>query len=85
MVVGYLDASSGSMVVGAIAAGGAAVAVAAKVGWRRVTGVFGKDKDVEASDADVDVDADADADIAAPVTEAAVDPDVSAATSDTDA
>ena len=42
---GYLDASSGSMLVGAVAAGAAGVAVAAKVGWRRVTGVFGKKAD----------------------------------------
>jgi hypothetical protein len=46
MVVGYLDASSGSMVVGAIAAAGAGVAVAAKVGWRRMAGALtGKNKD----------------------------------------
>jgi len=44
-VFGYLDASSGSMLVGAVAAGAAGVAVAAKVGWRRVTGVFGKKGD----------------------------------------
>ena len=50
---GYLDASSGSMLVGAVAAGAAGVAVAAKVGWRRVTGVFGKKgDDVESVDAD---------------------------------
>ena len=48
---GYLDASSGSMLVGAVAAGAAGVAVAAKVGWRRVTGVFSrKGDDVEAVD-----------------------------------
>jgi hypothetical protein len=52
-VFGYLDASSGSMLVGAVAAGAAGVAVAAKVGWRRVTGVFGKKgDDVESVDAD---------------------------------
>jgi hypothetical protein len=52
-VFGYLDASSGSMLVGAVAAGAAGVAVAAKVGWRRVTGVFGKkDQDLESSDAE---------------------------------
>lgn len=44
-VVGYLDAGSGSMIVGAVAAGAAGVAVAAKVGWRRMTGVFGKKGD----------------------------------------
>ncbi|MEO6469980.1 MAG: hypothetical protein ABIP21_12850 [Acidimicrobiia bacterium] len=41
-VFGYLDAGSGSMIVGAVAAGAAGVAVAAKVGWRRMTGGFGK-------------------------------------------
>jgi hypothetical protein len=47
-VFGYLDAGSGSMLVGAVAAGAAGVAVAAKVGWKRVTGVFSrKDDDVE--------------------------------------
>jgi hypothetical protein len=44
-VFGYLDAGSGSMIVGAVAAGAAGVAVAAKVGWRRVTGVFSKKGD----------------------------------------
>jgi hypothetical protein len=44
-VVGYLDAGSGSMIVGAVAAGAAGVAVAAKVGWKRMTGVFGKKGD----------------------------------------
>ncbi len=49
-VFGYLDAGSGSMIVGAVAAGAAGVAVAAKVGWRRMTGVFGKkDEGVEPS------------------------------------
>ena len=41
-VFGYLDAGSGSMIVGAVAAGAAGVAVAAKVGWRRMTGGFAK-------------------------------------------
>jgi hypothetical protein len=48
-IVGYLDASSGSMLVGAIAAAGAGVAVAAKVGWRRVTGVFGGKSEPDAA------------------------------------
>ena len=39
-VLGYLDAGSGSMVVGAIAAGAAGAVVAAKVGWRRMAGAF---------------------------------------------
>lgn len=48
---GYLDASSGSMLVGAVAAGAAGVAVAAKVGWRRMTGVFSrKGDDLESSE-----------------------------------
>jgi len=52
-VFGYLDASSGSMLVGAVAAGAAGVAVAAKVGWRLVTGVFSKKgDDLESVDAD---------------------------------
>ena len=46
-VFGYLDAGSGSMLVGAVAAGAAGVAVAAKVGWRRMTGVFRKGDDLE--------------------------------------
>lgn len=46
-VFGYLDAGSGSMLVGAVAAGAAGVAVAAKVGWRRATGVFRKGNDLE--------------------------------------
>ena len=51
-VFGYLDASSGSMLVGAVAAGAAGVAVAAKVGWRRVAGVFSRQgDDVESVDA----------------------------------
>lgn len=32
----YLDAGTGSMIVGAVAAAGASVAVAAKAGWHRV-------------------------------------------------
>ncbi len=47
-MLAYLDASSGSMLVGAVAAAGAGVAVAAKVGWRRVTGkLTGKKADAE--------------------------------------
>ena len=74
MVVGYLDASSGSMVVGAIAAAGAGVAVAAKVGWRRMTGALtGKNKDgleTEAPETDAATDAEvADSDVTAGTTE----------------
>jgi hypothetical protein len=58
-VFGYLDASSGSMLVGAVAAGAAGVAVAAKVGWRRVTGVFSRKGDdlesAETADTTADV------------------------------
>lgn len=50
-VFGYLDASSGSMIVGAVAAGAAGVAVAAKVGWRRMTGAFRKGDGLETVDA----------------------------------
>ena len=41
-VFGYLDAGSGSMIVGAVAAGAAGAVVAAKVGWKRMSGVFGR-------------------------------------------
>jgi hypothetical protein len=51
-VFGYLDAGSGSMIVGAVAAGAAGVAVAAKVGWRRMTGAFRKGDSLESPDAD---------------------------------
>ena len=43
-IVAYLDAGSTSMFVGAVAAAGAGVAVAAKVGWRRVAGAFSPKK-----------------------------------------
>lgn len=49
-VFGYLDAGSGSMIVGAVAAGAAGVVVAGKVGWRRVTGVFRKGDKLEEFD-----------------------------------
>lgn len=39
----YLDAGTGSMIASAAVAGAAGVAVAARVGWRRVTGTFRKD------------------------------------------
>ena len=42
-VFGYLDAGSGSMIVGA---------VAAKVGWRRMTGAFRKGDGLETPDPD---------------------------------
>lgn len=40
----YLDAGSGSMLVSAIVAGAAGVGVVGKVGMRKVTGVFKKNK-----------------------------------------
>ncbi len=49
-VFGYLDAGSGSMIVGAVAAGAAGVVVAGKVGWRRITGVFRKGENLESPD-----------------------------------
>ena len=49
-VFGYLDAGSGSMIVGAVAAGAAGVVVAGKVGWRRMTGVFRKGENLESPD-----------------------------------
>ena len=52
-VFGYLDAGSGSMIVGAVAAGAAGVAVAAKVGWRRMTGGFAKKGEAAAEAAPV--------------------------------
>jgi hypothetical protein len=39
-MLGYLDAGSGSMIATAAAAGFAGAAVAAKMGWQRVTGKF---------------------------------------------
>jgi hypothetical protein len=36
----YLDAGSGSLIVQAIVAGTAGIAVAAKLYWRRLTGLF---------------------------------------------
>jgi hypothetical protein len=42
----YLDSNSGSMIASAIVAGGAGLMVAGKVGMRKVTGVFKRDKGV---------------------------------------
>ena len=39
-LVAYLDANSGSMIAGAIAAGFAGIAVVFKVGWRRFVAFF---------------------------------------------
>lgn len=40
----YLDSGSGSMLVSAIVAGAAGAGVVAKVGVRKMTGVFKRDK-----------------------------------------
>lgn len=39
-LVAYLDGNSGSMIMGAIAAGFAGIAVVAKMYWRRFLGLF---------------------------------------------
>lgn len=41
----YLDPGSGSVILQAIAGGFAAVAVTAKLWWKRVTGIFRRDRD----------------------------------------
>ena len=41
-LIGYLDAGTGSMIASAVVAGTAGAAVAAKMGWRRVSGAFKK-------------------------------------------
>jgi hypothetical protein len=41
-VLAYLDANSGSLIVSAIAAGGAGVAVAAKMGMQRLKNPFSR-------------------------------------------
>ena len=48
-IVAYLDANSGNMLIGAVAAAGAGVAVAAKVGWGRVAGRFSKKSTAESA------------------------------------
>jgi hypothetical protein len=45
----YLDAGSGSLIVQAIVAGTAGVVVAAKMYWRRLTGVFRRKTPAEAT------------------------------------
>lgn len=44
----YLDAGSGSLIVQALVAGTAGVVVAAKLYWRRLTGVFRRKAAAEA-------------------------------------
>ena len=45
MIFGYLDPGSGSVILQAIVGGFAAVAVTAKLWWRRVTGIFRRNDD----------------------------------------
>ncbi|GIF67551.1 hypothetical protein Ais01nite_55860 [Asanoa ishikariensis] len=45
----YLDAGSGSLIVQALVAGTAGVVVAAKLYWRRVTGMFRRKTPAEAT------------------------------------
>jgi hypothetical protein len=47
MFFGYLDPGSGSVILQAIVGGFAALAVTAKLWWRRVTGIFRRDRDEE--------------------------------------
>lgn len=53
----YLDANSGSMLASVLAGGAAGAAVAAKVGWRRVAGRFGRDNSGPGPEAADPVDA----------------------------
>ena len=46
-MLGYLDAGSGSIIASAAAAGFAGAAVAAKMGWQRVTGKLKRGQDEE--------------------------------------
>ena len=45
----YLDPGSGSVILQAIAGGFAAVAVTAKLWWKRVTGIFRRNQDENTS------------------------------------
>ncbi|HWL37859.1 MAG TPA: hypothetical protein VNQ77_16855 [Frankiaceae bacterium] len=40
----YVDSGSGSMIISAVVAGAAGAGVVAKMGMRRITGAFKKDK-----------------------------------------
>lgn len=40
----YVDSGSGSMIISAVVAGAAGAGVVAKLGMRRITGAFKKDK-----------------------------------------
>lgn len=57
-VVAYLDAGTGSMIVGAVAGIGASVAVAAKAGWGKLAR-RGKQQPSTAPDGDTPSDVDA--------------------------
>lgn len=48
MIFGYLDPGSGSVILQAIVGGFAALAVTAKLWWRRVTGLFRRNDDDQA-------------------------------------
>ncbi|MBA3303830.1 MAG: hypothetical protein M3R01_01480 [Actinomycetota bacterium] len=47
MNLAYLDANSGSLIASAAAAGFAGAAVAAKLGWQRVSGKFSRKSTTE--------------------------------------
>ena len=42
----YVDSGSGSMIISAVVAGAAGAGVVAKVGMRKITGAFRKDKGI---------------------------------------
>ena len=46
-MLAYLDAGSGSIIASAVAGGVAGAAVAAKMGWHRVTGRFKRGQEQE--------------------------------------
>ena len=48
MFFGYLDPGSGSVILQAIVGGFAALAVTAKLWWRRVTGIFRRNREEDA-------------------------------------
>jgi hypothetical protein len=51
MIFGYLDPGSGSVILQALVGGFAAVAVTAKLWWKRVTGIFRRNRDEDAAPA----------------------------------
>ena len=50
-IFGYLDPGSGSVILQAIVGGFAAVAVTAKLWWKRFTGIFRRNDDDETTPA----------------------------------